>query len=310
MILLCDFNPKIVRSYRSIDFIKNGVNKFSENRIYSSGNGLDMLVYLKLLGSNPKLITFLGGETGGLIKNDLDTIEAKIDYVKIKDNSVEELLIKSRNLKTVFKSDNPRITTEDEENFYSIFKKELENKKIVGIPKYESDMIDIKIYRSLINQCYKNGIKVGITTDNIFDLGDSKPFLLITNKEALEDYTKLSIKTQSEVVKASTILLNKGLGILAISSKKGIIFITKEESFRVDYEDFETTLNKENKNLMLAGICFAIDRDYDFITSVKIAVASMLVENFIKFRMANMADIKKLMNKIEVKKIGGNNEKL
>ena len=302
MILFCDFNPKIVMSYKSLNFRAHQLNEFTESRIYASGNGIDSLIFLNNLGEKAELLTCLGGVNGKLIKEELDKQFEDFKYVKLKDNNEELVLNKSINLVKKLKSKKNLKTLEEAEKFYSLYSEEIKNKSVVALSCIDEDLDEIG-YNSFIDLCYKNNTRVIVACDDLDKIKNSKPYLLIINKNDLEDYTKLIIKTQDETLKAANILLNKGIGSLIINSELGSLFINKSNIFRIDFSDLDKTITKFNPNLMLAAIAFSINRSYDIITSIKIAVASYIIENYTKFRDVNMAEIKKLMNDIDIKKI-------
>ncbi|WP_138159147.1 PfkB family carbohydrate kinase [Peptoniphilus catoniae] len=302
MILLCDFNPKIVRGYRSVNFTKNISNSFSESRVYTSGNGLDICYFLKSIGENPKLITYLGGENGELIKEKLREDLIDFDFIDIKDNNEEVVLIKSINLKTTLKSPLNRKTLDEEERFFSLFSREIENKDIVALSTFNEKLESIS-YNDFINTCYKKGIKVAVATDDMNIIKESKPYIMIINKESLEDYTCLVINNQDEVVKAGGVLISNGIGILIVNSEKGTVILNGDRKYRADFSKLSDYITKFNLNLMLAGIVFGINRSYDFETAIKVSMASYLVENYVKFRNITMADIKGLMKEIKLYEI-------
>lgn len=47
----------------------------------------------------------------------------------------------------------------------------------------------------------------------------------------------------------------------------------------------------------------ALDRDYDFITSIKLAISCGVWENFVEKDKIDMSAIKKIMNSVEVEEI-------
>ncbi|MDO5040997.1 MAG: PfkB family carbohydrate kinase [Peptoniphilus sp.] len=301
MILLCDFNPRIIRSYKSVNFIKNTSNTFTENRVYPSGHGIDMLTFLMKIGSDPELITYIGGVNGRIIESELRDLKARYDYVSVKDNNEERVLIKSINLKTTLDSKKIRKTIEDEENFYALYSRKIDNKDIVAFSTYDEELENIG-YKSYIDQCYKKGIRVAVNVDDIEKIKESKPYLLIIEKETLENHTKLLIKTQEEVSKACNVLLKEGIGSIIINSPKGSIYVNKNIRYRVDFQKLDREINKSSSDLMLGAFCFAIERNYNLETTLKISVAAYIIENYVKFKDINMADLKGLMNEIELLK--------
>ena len=60
---------------------------------------------------------------------------------------------------------------------------------------------------------------------------------------------------------------------------------------------------KFDTELSLAGLAMAIDRDYDFITSIKLAISCGVWENFVEKDVIEISAIKKIMNSVEVEEI-------
>ena len=82
----------------------------------------------------------------------------------------------------------------------------LQNANIVLIATKGNPNIDSTLYKNFFNLCYKNGVRVLTAPNEIEDVIDVKPYLMVVDKEDLENYTKFVIKTQSQVVKASNII--------------------------------------------------------------------------------------------------------
>lgn len=303
MIIYCDLNPKITRKYKVSNFKKNAENESEESRVYASGYGVDSVFFLRYLGANPKLLTFLGGETGEEIKTRLSENSVDYDFIRIVDENIEEILIQNKSFRTVVRTKSPRITSENRDDFLIKLSKESTNRNLVCIPEIDFDAWGDRTYETLISLCNRRGIDVALNIKRFEDLGEQKPFIAIVEKGELERFTNTIIKTQNDVIRASKFVLNNGIVNLIVISENGVIVANKTESIKVDFESFKNDITKINKNLILAGIGFGFERKYDFETTIKFSVASSIVENFVKFRMVSMADIKKLMTGIKVSKI-------
>lgn len=306
MILFCEFNPILRREYRVIDFEKNRINTFSENRVYPTGTIVDAMLLAKSLSKNAKLLTYLGGQTGELFKNKLKEIGIAPEVINAKDETLEEVVIKSRTLKTIIMGEYPLLTTDEEESFLSEFKEQLDKVNVVLISDKENPNIESSLYKNFFNLCYKLGIKVLVAPNNIGDVIDTKPYLMSVDKDALEDYTKFVIKTQSQVMKASNIIFDKGVGVLIVNSQTGTIVNTKGASYRVDFKDLKYSINRFDKNKLNAGIALGIERGYDFEMTLKLGIACAIVGTIVKDRETDMADLKALMNDIKVQTIKEN----
>lgn len=300
MILFCEFNPTLRKEYRVVDFEKNKVNTFSENFEYPTGEILDSMLLVDKLSANSTLLTYLGGKTGELFKNELNKRGIEPVIVHSKDESMEEILIRSRSLKTTIRGEYPVLTNDEEETLFSKFNELLQNANIVLIAAKGNPNIDSTLYKNFFNLCYKNGVRVLTAPNEIEDVIDVKPYLMVVDKEDLENYTKFVIKTQSQVVKASNIIFEKGVGVLVVNSQTGVMVNTKGASYRVDFSDLKYSVSKFDKNKLNAGIALGIERGYDFEMTLKLGIACAIIESVVKNREAEMADLKALMNDIHV----------
>lgn len=305
MILFCEFNPTLRKEYRVVDFEKNKVNTFSENFEYPTGEILDSMLLVDKLSANSTLLTYLGGKTGELFKNELNKRGITPVIVHSKDESMEEILIRSRSLKTTIRGEYPVLTNDEEETLFSKFNELLQNANIVLIAAKGNPNIDSTLYKNFFNLCYKNGVRVLTAPNEIEDVIDVKPYLMVVDKEDLENYTNFIIKTQSQVVKASNIIFGKGVGVLVVNSQTGVMINIKGASYRVDFSDLKYSVSKFDKNKLNAGIALGIERGYDFEMTLKLGIACAIIESAVKNREAEMADLKALMNDIHVHIIRG-----
>lgn len=305
MILFCEFNPTLRKEYRVVDFEKNKVNTFSENFEYPTGEILDSMLLVDKLSAKSTLLTYLGGETGELFKNELNKRGIEPVIVRSKDESMEEILIRSRSLKTTIRGEYPVLTNDEEETLFSKFNELLQNANIVLIAAKGNPNIDSTLYKNFFNLCYKNGVRVLTAPNEIEDVIDVKPYLMVVDKEDLENYTNFIIKTQSQVVKASNIIFGKGVGVLVVNSQTGVMINIKGASYRVDFSDLKYSVSKFDKNKLNAGIALGIERGYDFEMTLKLGIACAIIESAVKNREAEMADLKALMNDIHVHIIRG-----
>lgn len=301
MILYCDFNPRMTREYKLDDLKKKGKNVAENSREYVSGFGIDSVVFTKHLGEKAKVLGFFGGKRGETIIEDLEKFSINYDFVNILDESVEELIIKDISGRTTIYTKKPRITLENEQEFVTKFAYELDGVDMVCLTETDQKGINDGLYELLIKMCYTKGVKVAVTVSKIDDIGKSKPYMLVLNKEELEEYTNVLLSSDEEVIFAANGLIERGIGVVIINSIDGSLILTKEYKLKASFDSIKENVFKINKNLMNAGIAVGFERKYDVETSIKLGLASAIAENFIKFRLISMADIKKIMNKISIR---------
>ncbi|MDD7352200.1 MAG: tagatose-6-phosphate kinase [Peptoniphilaceae bacterium] len=302
MILFCDFNPKIVREYILNSEMENIIES---SKIYPSGKGIYMSLFAKKIGVDSEVFMLKGSGRGREIALTLSRLGIDINYTALKDENVEEVIIKGKNFEKRYKTKDPRITMEDRNDILNSFERALYNKKIAVIPKINLFGLDDEIYEKLIKICYKNNTKVAVNPKNLDAIEKTNPYILMFDKDDIERERKINYT--GEVIEFNKKFIKSGTKIVFVNSKRATIISTEDKNYRayVNKQKLERNeiTEKLDSSLSLAGLSMAIDRDYDFITSIKLAISCGVWENFVEKDKIEMSAIKKIMNSVEVEEI-------
>ena len=302
MILFCDFNPKIVREFNLKSDSENIIEK---SQIYPSGHGIYMSLFSKKLGVDSEVFMLKGNNRGKEIALALSQLAIDVNFTSLKDENVEEVLIKSENQNTIYRTEDPRITMEDRSYILNSFERSLFNKKIAVIPQIDLKGLDENIYEKLVKICYKNNIKVAVNPKNLEDVKNTNPYILMFDKKDIEKNKKINYT--GEVIEYNKKFIEAGTKIVFVNSKRATIISTEDKNYRAyinkDKLEKKILTEKFDISLSLAGLAIAIDRDYDFITSIKLAISCGVWENFVDKDKIEMSAIKKLMSSVEVEEI-------
>lgn len=302
MILFCDFNPKIIREYKLDSETENIIEN---SKIYPSGKGLYMSLFAKKLGGDSEVFMLKGGSRGREIALSLSRLGIDVNYTALKDENVEEVLIRGEETVKDYRTQDPRITMEDRNDILNSFERALYNKKIAVIPKIDLFGIEDDIYEKLIKICYKNNLKVAVNPKNLDTMEKTNPYILMFDKNDIEKEKKINYT--GEVIEFNKKFIQAGSKIVFVNSKRATIISTEDKNYRAYVNKKKLERNeiteKFDTELSLAGLAMAIDRDYDFITSIKLAISCGVWENFVEKDKIDMSAIKKIMNSVEVEEI-------
>ncbi len=302
MILFCDFNPKIIREYKLDSETENIIES---SKIYPSGKGLYMSLFAKKLGVDSEVFMLKGGSRGREIALSLSRLGVDVNYTALKDENVEEVIIRGEETVKDYRTQDPRITMEDRNDILNSFERALYNKKIAVIPKIDLFGIEDDIYEKLIKICYKNNLKVAVNPKNLDTMEKTNPYILMFDKNDIEKEKKINYT--GEVIEFNKKFIQAGSKIVFVNSKRATIISTEEKNYRAYVNKKKLERNeiteKFDTELSLAGLAMAIDRDYDFITSIKLAISCGVWENFVEKDKIGMSAIKKIMNSVEVEEI-------
>lgn len=302
MILFCDFNPKIIREFKLNSETENIIES---SKIYPSGKGLYMSLFAKKLGGDSEVFMLKGGSRGREIALSLSRLGIDVNYTALKDENVEEVIIRGEETVKDYRTQDPRITMEDRNDILNSFERALYNKKITVIPKIDLFGIEDDIYEKLIKICYKNNLKVAVNPKNLDTMEKTNPYILMFDKNDIEKEKKINYT--GEVIEFNKKFIQAGSKIVFVNSKRATIISTEEKNYRAYVNKKKLERNeiteKFDTELSLAGLAMAIDRDYDFITSIKLAISCGVWENFVEKDKIDMSAIKKIMNSVEVEEI-------
>ena len=302
MILFCDFNPKIVREYKLNNETENIIES---SKIYPSGKGIYMSLFAKKLGIDSEVFMLKGSSRGREIALTLSRLGIDVNYTALKDENVEEIFIMGDEIEKKYKTQDPRITMEDRNDILNSFERALYNKKIAVIPKIDLFGREDDIYEKLIKICYKNNIKVAVNPKNLDLIEKTNPYILMFDKDDIERERKINYT--GEVIEYNKKFIQAGTKIVFVNSKRATIISTEDKNYRAYVNKKKLERNeiteKFDTGLSLAGLAMAIDRDYDFITSIKLAISCGVWENFVDKDKIEMSAIKKIMNSVEVEEI-------
>ena len=302
MILFCDFNPKIIREYKLDSETENIIEN---SKIYPSGKGLYMSLFAKKLGGDSEVFMLKGGSKGREIALSLSRLGIDVNYTALKDENVEEVIIRGEETVKDYRTQDPRITMEDRNDILNSFERALYNKKIAVIPKIDLFGIEDDIYEKLIKICYKNNLKVAVNPKNLDTMEKTNPYILMFDKNDIEKEKKINYT--GEVIEFNKKFIQAGSKIVFVNSKRATIISTEEKNYRAYVNKKKLERNeiteKFDTELSFAGLAMAIDRDYDFITSIKLAISCGVWENFVEKDKIDMSAIKKIMNSVEVEEI-------
>ena len=120
MILFCDFNPKIIREYKLNSETENIIEN---SKIYPSGKGLYMSLFAKKLGGDSEVFMLKGGSKGREIALSLSRLGIDVNYTALKDENVEEVIIRGEESVKDYRTQDPRITMEDRNDILNSFEK-------------------------------------------------------------------------------------------------------------------------------------------------------------------------------------------
>lgn len=304
MNLIVDINPFLIKNYE-IPIFSADRPVYAEN-IYEdiNENGINAFRILNMFDVRNKIFTFLGGSTGSDYLEILKSEALDYDVFRLRDKTVEKLEIhdKLRNL-NVF-TNTPRITNEEFRDIYSRFSDAISEKEFIVLTESNGVSYEEEVYSNFINMAYKAGIPIGISANknNVKKIVENKPYILVLDKESLEEYSETQVNFNWEISKVCKGLLNSGVGKVIYYNPKGNLqMFTKTHVYTTNGE--ESFYNPNYKDRILSGYVAALNKNYEEEMRLSIALAVTGIELKRETLKRDASQVKNLMKNIIVEKV-------
>lgn len=303
MILAIDLNPVLKKKYF---FNKENMDlnmKCDDLIIGPGGEGIELAYLLHNLNENVILSGFLGGINGAYIKNRLDEDGILNEFLEIKDNTLDTLILSLKGKEINIRGKDPRITRDDIMNYYELFNKIIHNSDLLCLLGDNYINLPKEIYNYFLSYAntYNKKTVVRLKGQELKYTLEASPYLVLINKNDLEDLTNLQLDYEYEIIKAAKFIIEKNINILVINmGRTGSIILTKDYIYRADIENLNLDNININYGYMLAGYALALSRNYDYEMMFKLGQACGMVNSFKDSNTFDMSDIKRIMNGIEI----------
>lgn len=301
MILSVDLNPVLKKKYLFDQFGK--INYAKDSTSLPGGEGIELAYLLKGLNTKVGLSGFLGGVNGAYIHKVLSESSIMHDYALIKDENAEYIILSTKDEDIIINGKSPKITREEMGGFLEKFNKLLESSSIICCSGDHYGNTSGELYYNIVSNANLENKKilVSLKGENLKYSLEASPYLVILEKDDLEDLTRLKLDYEYEIIKAGNYLMEKRvkIALITIDDTRSIV-LTPDNVYRVDVEAVERQ-GQINYGYLLAGFAFALDRGYDFELMLRLGQACGMI-NFFEYDFLDMSHIKRIMGKINVSK--------
>ncbi len=304
MNLIVDINPFLVKNYEIPQFSADQSVQTKKSYEDINEGAINSFRILNMFDVKNRIFTFLGGSTGSDYLEILKSEVVDFSIYKLRDKTVEKLEIHDKLRKLSVFTNTPRITNEEFADIYSEFSNELHDKKFIILTDANGVSYEEEAYGNLINMAYKAGIPIGISVnkDNIKKIVEKKPYLLVLDKESLEEFAETQVNFNWEINKVCKGFLESGVGkVLYYNPKGNLQLFTKDFIYTTNGENI--SFDKDYKDRILAGYVAAYNKNYEEEMRLSIALASTGIELKRETLKRDTSQVKTRMKNIEVEKI-------
>lgn len=304
MNLIVDINPYLIRKYQIEKFVLDTDIEAKDSSVDINPDGIIASRIFDTFNVNNKIFTFLGGLNGEKYKRILSYENPDLVIYQVRDETSEEIMIEDGNRTFNIYSKHPRITNEEFREIYAKILNELENSDFMILTRGRKVEYEESVYLNILNMAHKASVKSGISSngESLKEIIKRKPYIIIVDKNALENYSKMEITFNWELNKISNSILENGVEkILYFKEDGNLKLFTKNYIYETESEGFE--FDESLKDRILAGYGAARARGYDEEMRLSIALAASEVPLNRATMKRDAAEIKNRMKDIRVERI-------
>ena len=277
MIYTVTFNPAIDYVVHTDNISMGGINKYSDEKIYFGGKGINVSLVLMELGFNSKALGFIAGFTGDAIEKGIQEKGIDTDFVRLeKGFSRINFKIKS-DAETELNGKGPEIKDSDVECLYEKLDA-MENGDVIVLAGSIPASLPDDIYEKILERSSGKNIKsvVDATGKLLLNVLPFKPYLIKPNNFELAEMFNAEIKCNDDIIKYARELKSMGAqNVLVSMAEKGAILVDENNEVHI-----YPVCNGEVKNSvgagdsMLAGFLAGMLTENDYNYALKLGTAS------------------------------------
>jgi len=279
MIYTLTANPSLDR-YIELEGIKLGqVNRGTVAKINPGGKGINISRFLKTLGIESVIISFIGGITGEALKHEL--IKEKMQgcfFNAIGETRINITLADKSNKKiTKINETGPLIPETEKKKLFKFINREIKCNDILVFSGNLAPGLDQDLYYQLIIKAKKRGcVCILDASEKALQVGiEALPQVLHINKEEAEYLINDKKVRSNRIGNLARLLIEKGIKLVSISlGEKGAIFADPEKMLFVDGPKINVLSSVGAGDALLAGMIFGMKNKFNLEQTAKFAVAA------------------------------------
>ncbi|WP_018249531.1 1-phosphofructokinase [Orenia marismortui] len=238
MIITLTLNPAVDKTVKISKFTLGTLNRIKAVRKDAGGKGINVSKVISELGGETKAFGFIGGSSGGFIKESLSKLSIYHNFTLVKDDTRTNLKIIDINNKqeTEVNEPGPQITNIELCKLEKDLLDSIDQNDLIIMGGSLPQGLPQNTYASLIEEVQSKGAKVILDTSNkpLIEGLKAKPYLVKPNLDELETLFNKRLDSIDKIVESGKKLYQQGIKIVVISlGGEGSIVISKEGVWKI-----------------------------------------------------------------------------
>ncbi|TDX45304.1 1-phosphofructokinase [Orenia marismortui] len=238
MIITLTLNPAVDKTVKISKFTLGALNRIKAVRKDAGGKGINVSKVISELGGETKAFGFIGGSSGGFIKESLSKLNIYHNFTLVKDDTRTNLKIIDINNKqeTEVNEPGPQITNIELCKLEKGLLDSIDQNDLIIMGGSLPQGLPQNTYASLIEEVQSKGAKVILDTSNkpLIEGLKAKPYLVKPNLDELETLFNKRLDSIDKIVESGKKLYQQGIKIVVISlGGEGSIVISREGVWKI-----------------------------------------------------------------------------
>ncbi len=279
MIITVTMNPAIDKTIEVDNFEVGTLNRIKKSVSDAGGKGINVSKTIRAIGTNTIATGFVGGNTGNIIVNTLNSLNIENDFVYLEEETRTNTKVFANNAPVTELNEQGAMVSEEKLKELLLKIEEYSNNDTIfvlagsipkGVPK--------DIYKTITEMVKAKGSKVIIDADGELFRNSlsSIPYLIKPNKEELSEYAQLTGEvTNEQLIEIAQEFLQKGIETVVISlGKEGSIFLIGGKKYFCNPVDVKVHSTVGAGDAMVAGLAYSLEHNLSIEDTIRLSVAT------------------------------------
>ncbi|WP_096201720.1 1-phosphofructokinase [Bacillus sp. FJAT-45350] len=275
MIYTCTLSPSIDYLVELDELQLGALNRTKATSFYPGGKGINVSRVLKNLGQESTVLGYIGGFTGGYIRDFLQAEGIQEQFIATEQQTRVNIKLKT-GVETEINGQGPSINEVQQDELLAKVN-ELMDGDIFVLAGSLPSSISIDFYLSLIKLCKDKNIPFIVDTSGqaLEAVLPYRPFLIKPNQHELGDLFNAEISSVEEAIEYGERLLDMGPENIIVSlGGEGALLINKEITAFANVPKGELKNSVGAGDSMVAGFLASYIQENDFLAAFKYSIAS------------------------------------
>jgi 6-phosphofructokinase 2 len=309
MIATVTFNPSLDKAVTVDGLLVDEANRWTSFRRDPGGKGINVSRVIHELGGDTIAYGFIGGIDGEILKQLLEQQGVPFDFTPIKGEIRSNFIITDlrTNRQTRIDAPGPAIAADELENLVTKIRNIKPKPDFIVFAGSVPPGVPDDIYRELIKEIKKQGIKTVLDSDDKWlRYGvKSQPTIIKPNVHEAEELLGARLRNEATIVTAVKMIIAQGLDIVAITRGRDSTIISDgKEIIKLIPPQVEVTSTVGAGDSAVAGLVLKLSQGAGLEEAARFAVAAAVATTLTPgVELCHGEDVERLLPLVKVEKL-------